>query len=58
MCRELQQNQPQYGVKEQSDYAGKLQQLLSWLKPEPTYDITFSDDDEIFDKGDLNGLHG
>ena len=49
MCRELQLNQSQYGAKEQSDYAGKLQELLSWLKPEPTYDITFSDDDEIFD---------
>jgi hypothetical protein len=47
MCNKL--KQPQY---QQSGNAGKLQQLLRWLKPKPIYDITFGDDDQITDKGD------
>ena len=44
-CRQLHANRPQYGVKEQSDYAGRLQQLP------PLYDIKLGDYDEIIKKG-------
>lgn len=46
-CRELQLNQPRYGMKEQSDYAGRLQQLPR----APWYDIKSRDYDEVIKKG-------
>ena len=47
-CRWLHANRPQYGVKEQSDYVGRLQQLL------PRYDTKLGDYDEIIKKGNYN----